>query len=776
MASKLDLPLRGTSVNIVRQCGGALSDVLQSKFGCKATIHGVDFGESLSTAQQKRPTVRPERRFSTGLRSGVHVSVWKADLTNFQVDAVVNAANEHLQHFGGLALALSKAGGPQIQRDSDDYVNMKGSLKTGDAIVSNPGSLPCKMLIHAVGPKLSTPSDVYWAESLLIKAIWNILDRVKENNLQSVAIPAISSGLFNYPLHKCADTIVTAVKNYYDNKSWGHLPKDIMLVNHDEATVKEMERACQRILSSNSPMKFSFGASSKNKGDDKTSTPTVQRGSVHLTLKRGKIEEQHADVIVNTIFDGNPNSGKLSKALLQKAGQGMQTEIMSAPRTKSDVIVTKSYSLQCKEVYHVFWKQHAAQSLAAQQASDKQILFHSVNECLRLAAAAKHTHIAFPAMGTGGVGIGKSDAAYIMSDAVDNFASKYPEKMEVDLVILPSEKDTFKAFEQQIRRLQEKPPNPGFTSGFESRDKFTAIGAASESTFNSEPVRPQITLSGPSEEATREAERWLQGLLIESSGTVYIYNNLILHFGEKEHQQLSDLMKKGVSIKEFFEKGRASIVIRGDSSVDVAVVGFQVEAMLCNIQREFVREEECALLRMSGQNVSIERKETEYYTSVMIDRKFGFKSHRPRSVKVEMVENATLKMLFDLKKQQLRCSSSRTMFQRIPAQFCEMVFRIGFHAEFAPPDDPAFGEGIYFASSLETAMTLWKEQSKEYVHFVEAEVLTGESTPGKRGLILPPAVGKDPKSLYDSVSGGAEISVIFSSYQALPKSIITCKF
>lgn len=771
MTSELHLPLHGPSVDIVRQCGAALSDVLQSKFGCVATIHGVDFGGPLNTTQQKRPTtVSPEKRFGVGLQSGVQVSVWKADLTNFQVDAVVNAANERLQHYGGLAQALSNAGGPRIQSDSEDYIRRHGTLKTGGAVVSHPGFLPCKRIIHAVGPHLFTPADVIWAEADLKKTIVSILDLVKEHKLQSVAIPAISSGLFNYPLQKCADTIVTAVKHYYEKRSSGPLPKDIMFVNHDESTVKEMERACRQILSSGSNMKFSAGASSKSRADTKTTTLAVQIGGVHLTLKKGQIEEQQADVIVNTVSERNLNSGKISKAVLEKAGQEMQHEMNLAPLSGNHVIVTKAYRLQCKQVYHVLWGANATQYHAA-----RQVLSQSVKECLRYAASTKHKRIAFPAMGTGGVGIDKSEAARIMTDEVADFAMKYPARMEVHVVIFPSEKDTFKAFEQQIRRLQENPPHPFFTSGSESREEFLASGGARESTSHSEAVRPQISLSGPSEVATREAELWLQRNLIGASDTVLIRNNFILHCGEKEHQQLSRLMKNNVSINEFFEKGCASIVIQGDSRVDAAVAGFQVEALLCNVQTEFVREEECAMLQMSGQNVSHERQEVAYYTPEMADRRSPFKSPGLQIVKVEKVENATLRKLFDLKKEQLHNPASQQMFQRIPAQFCEMVCHIGFHAEIAPPDDPGFGEGIYFTSSVEKAMSVWKEQGLEYVHFVEAEVLTGKSSPGKRDLILPPAVGSDPKSRYDSVSGGPEIAVIFSGYQALPKYIITCK-
>jgi len=78
---------------------------------------------------------------------------------------------------------------------------------------------------------------------------------------------------------------------------------------------------------------------------------------------------------------------------------------------------------------------------------------------------------------------------------------------------------------------------------------------------------------------------------------------------------------------------------------------------------------------------------------------------------------------------------------------------------------------------MKKALDVWKVREKEkeeYLYFVEAEVLTGRSTPGEPGLILPPAVGGDPLITYDSVSG-PDVSVIFSGYQALPRYVITCK-
>lgn len=72
-------------------------------------------------------------------------------------------------------------------------------------------------------------------------------------------------------------------------------------------------------------------------------------------------------------------------------------------------------------------------------------------------------------------------------------------------------------------------------------------------------------------------------------------------------------------------------------------------------------------------------------------------------------------------------------------------------------------------------MKIWKQAVSEYIYIVDAEVLTGNSAPGKPDLILPPPVGADPLVRYDSVNGAPDISVIFTGYQALPVHIITCK-
>lgn len=120
------------------------------------------------------------------------------------------------------------------------------------------------------------------------------------------------------------------------------------------------------------------------------------------------------------------------------------------------------------------------------------------------------------------------------------------------------------------------------------------------------PSSPQISLTGPSDEATHEAEKWLSHLLFQSSSQVLISNNFILHFGQQEQQQLRQMARDGINIEEKFNNGHASITVKGNSTADVVVAALQVEAMLCNVLREFIREEEY-LFRKLAKEITYER-------------------------------------------------------------------------------------------------------------------------------------------------------------------------
>uniref|UniRef100_A0A7N8WLG2 Macro domain-containing protein n=1 Tax=Mastacembelus armatus TaxID=205130 RepID=A0A7N8WLG2_9TELE len=140
------------------------------------------------------------------------VLVCHGDITKQDADALVNAANEDLDHCGGVAAALSKAGGPEIQEESKTLVEYYGKIPTGDVVVTTGGNLKCKKLLHAVGPVGGKTGGR--ERSLLEKTVKSALQLAEIMGLTSIAMPCISSGIFGVPVVVCSEAIVTAVKEF----------------------------------------------------------------------------------------------------------------------------------------------------------------------------------------------------------------------------------------------------------------------------------------------------------------------------------------------------------------------------------------------------------------------------------------------------------------------------------------------------------------------------------------------------------------------------------
>lgn len=129
------------------------------------------------------------------------------------VDAIVNAANGNLAHGGGVAAAISRAAGPELDHESSEYVKKRGPVPTGQAAVTTAGKLPFKGVIHAVGPRQGEGNE----HEKLANAVIASLKRAGEKGWSSIAMPAISSGIFSVPLETCASAYIQGVKRYFDD-------------------------------------------------------------------------------------------------------------------------------------------------------------------------------------------------------------------------------------------------------------------------------------------------------------------------------------------------------------------------------------------------------------------------------------------------------------------------------------------------------------------------------------------------------------------------------
>jgi putative ATPase len=137
----------------------------------------------------------------------------QGDITTLPVDAIVNAANEYLKHGGGVAAAISRKGGSAIQRESDALVEKLGPLSTGEAVITSGGKLPARFVIHTVGPVWSEHSPTE-ADDLLRRAVRNSLVRADEKKLKSIAFPAISTGIYGFPINRAAPLLLREAVDY----------------------------------------------------------------------------------------------------------------------------------------------------------------------------------------------------------------------------------------------------------------------------------------------------------------------------------------------------------------------------------------------------------------------------------------------------------------------------------------------------------------------------------------------------------------------------------
>ena len=164
--------------------------------------------------------ISQQNRFSTqvlshDLKNGVKVVLYQSDITQERVDAIVNAANEWLQHAGGVAAAIVRKGGRKIEEESRQIISQRNRrpLSVGDAVHTAAGNLPCRFVVHTVGPRWSSLEREKCA-SLLYRACMESLYLAAKLELCSIALPPISSGIFGMPKDICAQVMFGAVEDF----------------------------------------------------------------------------------------------------------------------------------------------------------------------------------------------------------------------------------------------------------------------------------------------------------------------------------------------------------------------------------------------------------------------------------------------------------------------------------------------------------------------------------------------------------------------------------
>ncbi|MBK8903109.1 MAG: macro domain-containing protein [Anaerolineaceae bacterium] len=166
------------------------------------------------------------------LPAGQILRIGQGDITEETTEAIVNAANERLEHGAGVAGAIRKRGGEIIQEESHRWVQEHGRVHTGSAAITGAGSLATKYVIHTVGPIWGSGNE----EKKLASAVKSALSVAAQHGIKSIAIPGISSGIFGGPKDLCARIIIQTTANYL-NRNPATSIKEVHFCNIDEETV-----------------------------------------------------------------------------------------------------------------------------------------------------------------------------------------------------------------------------------------------------------------------------------------------------------------------------------------------------------------------------------------------------------------------------------------------------------------------------------------------------------------------------------------------------------
>ena len=150
------------------------------------------------------------------------LEVMQADVTALEVDAIANAANTQLKHGGGVAGAIARAGGPAVQRESDE----RAPIELGEAVETTAGDMPARWVIHAATMELGGPTSA----EIIERATRSTLARAEQLGCHSVALVAFGTGVGGFPLDEAARLMVRAAREHH-----GELERIVFAVHGDEA-------------------------------------------------------------------------------------------------------------------------------------------------------------------------------------------------------------------------------------------------------------------------------------------------------------------------------------------------------------------------------------------------------------------------------------------------------------------------------------------------------------------------------------------------------------
>jgi O-acetyl-ADP-ribose deacetylase len=190
-------------------------------------------------------SAKPKSAVAQGAKPRVaeqQIELMQGDLTEMDTDAIVNAANNDLQHGGGVAGAIRRKGGDAIQRESNEI----GSIPIGGAAITSGGKLKARYVIHAASMQLGGLTTAHALKSSTAHS----LRIATEKELKTIAFPAVGTGIAGFPMEECAEIML---RETVDHLRRGSSLQKVYFVLFDQASLKTFEKVWQRFQTESKP-------------------------------------------------------------------------------------------------------------------------------------------------------------------------------------------------------------------------------------------------------------------------------------------------------------------------------------------------------------------------------------------------------------------------------------------------------------------------------------------------------------------------------------------
>ncbi|XP_072025001.1 uncharacterized protein [Amphiura filiformis] len=400
-------------------------------------------------------TTATATRLSYKTRKGLDIEIESGDITKAQVDTIVNAANKDLRHGGGVAGAISRAAGKDMQDECRRIMKPRPPLSNGECIVTSGYKLPCRIL-HIAGPiygRSSSDNEFYK------KLKETFLCAIRHANIpveaKTLAIPLISSGIYGGPKPICAKALLDAIEEF-DNDPC-HIIKTIHLINLDEPSTQALVDVFNKrinvdvhdLLNSELVVSPSVHQEFKTKHE------------IQLYVKEGDITPLDVDVIVNPTDSSLLNSFGISKAISRAAGNELQQACGSIMQHRKwsrlasgDVIETKGFGLKCKYILHTPSPYYGGNDYKKKY---HETLSQLYQKCLFLASSKEGVQsIALPLIGAGLGGCPNEVCAHALATAMSLFRDK-KEYLHLQTIVLVSiDPDAVRAIESALSIVEDE--------------------------------------------------------------------------------------------------------------------------------------------------------------------------------------------------------------------------------------------------------------------------------------------------------------------------------